>query len=143
MFAWMWKSLVQRWRRLGNVPTDEADAAQVMTAPSRLRSRPQRLRKSAPRSRMERVSKPHRSTAPRTLQVAKMKADRERGRFRPAKPTRLSSARLPEPRRTPPARHVWLEVRQPTRRIAPAAVIALPTRTARRQTRQTLLAAAA
>jgi hypothetical protein len=57
---------------------------------------------------------------------------------RPARPT---SRRAAPPRRTPAARHVWLETRTPATPGKTAAVIALPTRMPRGIAKETASAA--
>jgi hypothetical protein len=142
MFASVWKFLVQRWQHPGD-PSGGAVDGPAAPKPQRRRSESHSIRVSAPRTQRASAPITDRKSSPRELRVAAQHQEwiarvvaakstallspdgGSHGAPRLARPT---SRRAAPPRRTPPARHVWLETRAPATPGNAAAVIALPTR---------------
>jgi hypothetical protein len=120
MFASMWKLVVRRWRHPGelreatmggqarqrNQGSGQPDAASASTRRGHRASTPKRERASSPSGL--RVAQGH---------LAKGEAAAARPRMRSVsrklQRTPRPMAGPQSPRRTPPARHVWLEARSP------------------------------
>ena len=142
MFASVWKFLVQRWRHPGD-ESGEAWDGLAAPQPKHRRSEPRSMRVSAPRAQRASAPNSDRKSSPRELRVVEQRAERF-ARVVAAKsarlhgprtvthaaqgPARPTDRRTASPRRTPPARHVWLETRAPATPGKTAAVIALPIR---------------